>query len=129
MIVVGIIAILVGLGANYVRGSLEYAQQVKVKADVATLSTQLKTYQMQNQFLPSSDQGLQALVVQPQGDPQPQHWIQFMDKLPLDPWGHAYQYRNPGIFNTNSFDVYSLGPDGLDNTADDIGNWDAAPTQ
>ena len=37
-----------------------------------------------------------------------------------DPWGHPYQYRNPGKRHPEGFDVYSLGPDGKDGTADDI---------
>lgn len=41
-----------------------------------------------------------------------------------DPWGHEYVYRFPGIYNTNGYDLYSLGRDGISNTGDDIGNWD-----
>ena len=40
-----------------------------------------------------------------------------------DPWGNAYVYAAPGTNNTNSFDIHSLGPDGSDNTADDVKNW------
>jgi general secretion pathway protein G len=29
----------------------------------------------------------------------------------------------PGKHNTDSFDVWSVGPDGQDGTEDDIGNW------
>ena len=43
----------------------------------------------------------------------------------LDPWGTPYQIISPGRHNQgpDSFDVWSLGPDGQDNTTDDIGNW------
>ncbi len=40
-----------------------------------------------------------------------------------DPWGNEYQYKNPGEFNEDSYDLYSMGPDGEDGTDDDIGNW------
>ena len=37
--------------------------------------------------------------------------------------GHEYVYRCPGIHDTNGYDLYSLGPDGVGKTGDDIGNW------
>ncbi|HEY3243352.1 MAG TPA: type II secretion system protein GspG [Phycisphaerae bacterium] len=40
-----------------------------------------------------------------------------------DPWGQRYHYRAPGIHNTGSYDLWSSGPDGVEDTADDIGNW------
>jgi hypothetical protein len=44
-------------------------------------------------------------------------------ELPFDPWGHPYHYRSPGIHNLAGFDAWSVGPDGVDESADDIGNW------
>ena len=43
----------------------------------------------------------------------------------VDPWGNPYFYRNPGIFNTTFVDIYSFGPDGVNNNGgnDDINNW------
>ena len=41
-----------------------------------------------------------------------------------DPWGNAYQYRQPG--RSGGFDVYSFGADGADGGDGDnadIGNW------
>ena len=46
------------------------------------------------------------------------------DKLPNDPWGHPYQYLNPGI--KGEIDVLSLGADGQpggEGINADIGNW------
>ncbi len=47
-----------------------------------------------------------------------------------DPWGRGYFYVSkdettlPANFhNTSSFDIHSLGPDGIDDTADDVKNW------
>lgn len=128
MIVVGIISILLGMGVYYMSGSLDYAKDIKAQSDLSTISMQLKTYEMQNQFLPSAEQGLDALVNAPQSEPLPLRWHQLMTKLPNDPWGRSYLYRYPGIYNTNSFDVYTLGADGIE-SSDDIGNWDAKPTQ
>ncbi|MDP6544604.1 MAG: type II secretion system protein GspG [Phycisphaerae bacterium] len=47
-----------------------------------------------------------------------------------DAWGKAFVYRLPGIHNNNSFDLYSLGADGMTETEgddpDDIANWHAS---
>jgi general secretion pathway protein G len=40
-----------------------------------------------------------------------------------DPWGEPYQYRNPGLKNPDSFDLFSKGQDKTEGTEDDIGNW------
>ena len=45
------------------------------------------------------------------------------EKMLPDAWGHAFVYRQPGIHNKDSFDFFSVGPDGKADTADDIGNW------
>jgi hypothetical protein len=61
-----------------------------------------------------------------------------VEKYLLDPWGNPYVYRanhgralQPWMKNSATADIYSCGPDGVDDTAagasedvsDDIGNW------
>ena len=41
----------------------------------------------------------------------------------IDPWKHEYKYTTPGKHNPSSYDVWSVGPDGVDDTGDEIGNW------
>ncbi len=45
----------------------------------------------------------------------------------MDSWNNAFVYQCPGAHNTNAFDIYSLGPDGVSKTGggdpDDINNW------
>lgn len=43
----------------------------------------------------------------------------------VDPWGNPYVYVNPGVHNTSFVDLYSYGPDGINNNGgnDDINNW------
>jgi len=96
---------------------------VRAKSDIQTLTMQLELYQAMNGFLPSTEQGLLALVAAPTTNPKPTHWMKLIGKAPLDPWGHPYLYKNPGIHNPNSYDIYSAGPDGKPDTNDDIGNW------
>ena len=46
------------------------------------------------------------------------------DKLPSDPWGKSYSYEYPPTHNKiNLPDIWSFGPDGQENTEDDIVSW------
>ena len=126
MLVVMIIAMLLAAAVHFMGGNVSYAREVRVKADLDTFTTQLKMYEAMNGFLPSSDQGLQALVTRPETDPKPTQWRQLMDKLPLDPWQMPYVYENPGKHNPNSFDLYSMGPQRKPDADGAIGNWDDA---
>jgi len=40
-----------------------------------------------------------------------------------DPWGNAYAYACPGRHNPDTYDLWSLGEDGISGTGDDITNW------
>lgn len=111
MLVLGIISVLVGSAIYLLANNIDVAKEQRVDADFQAISTQLKTYEMVNYILPTSDQGLDALVERPNGDPQPRKWRRLLESVPLDPWGTPYQYRNPGRVNPNGFDLYSLGPD------------------
>jgi general secretion pathway protein G len=126
MLVVMIIAVLAASAIHFMGGDVGAAQDVRVKADLESIGTQLKLYQATNGFLPTTDQGLQALVVRPDTDPKPTQWRQLLTKVPMDPWQMPYQYENPGKHNQDSFDLYSCGPDRKPGTDDDVGNWDSA---
>jgi len=123
MLVVMIIALLAGSAIYLMGGNLGYAQDVRVRADVQSIDTQLKLYESMNGFLPSTEQGLQALVTRPDTDPKPTQWRQLLPKVPLDPWNNPYIYENPGKHNQASYDLYSAGA--KPGTSDPIGNWDA----
>ncbi len=78
-----------------------------------------------NGAYPTQSQGLQALIEKPTAAPIPGNWKDggCLDHLPNDPWGHPYQFLNPGVHG--EIDVYSdgaAGPSGDANTAA-IGSW------
>lgn len=124
MLTLAIIAVLLGAGIYYLTGNLDIAKEQRVEADLQTITTQLKTYEMQSLFLPTTEQGLQALVTKPTTEPVAKRWRQLMEKLPIDPWGKPYLYRNPGKRNPEKFDLFSTGPDRVESD-DDIGNWES----
>jgi general secretion pathway protein G len=93
--------------------------------DIGAVESALRMYQIDAGFLPTTEQGLRALVEQPTTQPVPRRWKpQLKDKeMIMDPWGNPYQYRRPGLKNADGFDIWSFGKDGIE-SADDIGNWE-----
>lgn len=126
MVVVLIIGILAVAVVPQLMGRADDAKVTAARADVATIMQQLKLYRLDNGFYPSTDQGLQALLVRPTTNPQPMNWKQggYLERLPTDPWKRPYQYLNPGV--RGEIDVFSLGADGQkdgDGVNADIGSW------
>jgi len=74
---------------------------------------------------PSTQQGLSALLRRPVNLPDSSAWAgPYLPGLPPgDAWGQPFAYRYPGVRNPASYDLWSLGPDGIDATGDEIGNW------
>ncbi len=95
------------------------AKTMRVQADVQAIKTQLQLYESMNGFYPTTEQGLQALVTQPDKDPKPARWYQLFRELPKDPWGNEYIYRYPGLKNSSGYDLFSAGPDRQTDTTDD----------
>jgi general secretion pathway protein G len=123
IIVLGIIALLMGLVIMNLSPIQGIAQEKKAAADILTFKEALAGYQLQTGSLPTTEQGLKALWVKPTVEPVPSRWRAVMEEETLDPWGHSYMYRNPGKHNPDKYDVFSMGPDGQSDTTDDIGNW------
>jgi len=119
MLVVTIIAILMGTAIYKLVGNVEIAKHTAVSADVQALGTQLKLYESMNGFFPTTEQGLQALVTQPDTDPKPARWYQLFKEVPKDPWHNNYIYRCPGVKNPGGYDLFSAGPDRIPDTNDD----------
>ena len=122
MVVVVIIAVMAAAVVPSIIGKLDEASISRTKTDIKSIETALKLYRASNFSYPSTDQGLEALVSKPSGDPEPRSWSQQLPKAPIDPWKNPYKYISPGT-RGGDFDLYSLGPDGIASD-DDIGNWD-----
>jgi len=123
MMVVAIIILLLGAAVYKMKGSIEAAKIVRAHSDLKTFQTSLVTYESLAGTLPSTAQGLKALVEKPTSEPKPRIWNRVLDSLQKDPWNHDYIYEYPGKRSPGSYDVSSAGPDGVPNTEDDIGNW------
>jgi len=125
MVVIVILSVLAALIVPRIMSRPDEARAVAAKQDVAQVLQALKLYRLDNFRYPSTQQGLQALVVKPTLEPVPQRWQSYLDKLPKDPWGNPYQYLSPGI--KGEVDVFSLGADGKpggNGVDSDVGSWD-----
>ncbi len=130
LIEVMVVIVILGILASFVVPRLidnpDKARHAKVQQDVRTLESALNLYKLDNFNYPSTDQGLDALAQKPSGTPEPRNWKEggYIQALPNDPWGNAYQYLNPGV--RGSIDVYSFGADGQEGGEGvnaDVGNW------
>ena len=124
MVVLVIIGVLAALIVPSVLDRAEDARVMAARTDVNNLSLALKLYKLDNQRMPTSEQGLQALRVKPTSEPIPGNWKSYLDKLPNDPWGRPYVYLNPGI--NGEVDVMSFGADGKpggEGKDADVGSW------
>ena len=127
MVVVVILGILAALVVPQVMSRPDQAKVTVAKGDIKAVAAALDMYKLDNFAYPSTQQGLEALVTKPTGNPQPKNWNRdgYLKRLPKDPWGNEYQYLSPGT--RGQFDLYSFGADGKPGGSDlnaDIGNWD-----
>jgi general secretion pathway protein G len=123
LVVVAIIGLLAGyVGPKYF-SQIGKAEVKAARAQIDGLEKALDAYRLDVGRYPTTDQGLNALVVQPGGVT---NWTgPYLKKgVPLDPWGKPYQYKCPG--DHGEYDVYSYGKDGAPGGTGenaDITNW------
>ncbi|HNQ34835.1 MAG TPA: type II secretion system major pseudopilin GspG [bacterium] len=120
-----VLVILTILAAIVVPRYAKRSEQARITAastDIASLEAALDLFEVDAGRYPSTEEGLEALVEVPA---QLENWKGPYIKrgVPKDPWGNPYVYTSPGDNNSNSYDLYSYGPDGKDGGDDDIDNW------
>src|ERR1700757_4004568 len=119
MLVVSIIVIILGVAISKLGNTTAIAKSMRVQADVQAIKTQLQLYESMTGFFPTTEQGLQALVTQPQNDPRPTRWYQLFKESPKDPWGSDCIYSNSGLDHSGGSDFFFPGPDRQADTSDD----------
>ena len=122
-----VVMVIIGLLAGFVAPRY-FAQvgksQVKVaKAQIDALDKALDQFRIDMGRYPTSEEGLQALVENPNSDP---NWSgPYLKKgVPMDPWGRPYVDEEPGTHS--EFDLISYGKDGRPGGSGedaDITNW------
>ena len=127
MVVVVILGILAALVVPQVMSRPDQAKVTVAQGDIKGIASALDMYKLDNHSYPSTQQGLEALVKKPSGNPAAKNWNKdgYLKRVPVDPWGNDYQYLSPGT--RGAFDLYSFGADGKQGGTElnaDIGNWD-----
>ena len=123
LVVIAIIGLLAGyVGPKYF-GQIGKAEVKEARAQIDALEKSLDAYRLDTGHYPTTQQGLSALVTQPSGTTG---WAgPYLKKgVPMDPWGHPYQYKSPG--EHGEYDVWSYGKDGAPGGTGenaDITNW------
>ena len=107
---------LMGIAGTFVAGkvyeNLQEGQVQSAKIQIKSLADRLKEFRRDCNFLPSSDQGLDALITKPEGGGReckryaPGGYIKDA-KIPMDPWDGEYIYESDG----KTFSITSLGAD------------------
>ncbi|HSA30605.1 MAG TPA: type II secretion system major pseudopilin GspG [Candidatus Omnitrophota bacterium] len=132
LLVVMIIGIIAAMVVPNIAGRGEEARFLIARTDIeANLASALDMYELDNGRLPTTEQGLNALIVEPVTSPVPNHWKgPYLKKkrIPQDPWGRPYVYRFPGEQNPAGYDLMSYGSDGIE-SEDDITNWAVAGSE
>ena len=109
-----VVIVIIGLLAAYV-GPKYFSQLGKsevtiAKAQIEAFEKSLDTYRLDLGRYPSTEEGLAALLTAPASGAAKWNGPYLKKAVPLDPWGHPFQYRAPGP--KGEFEILSLGRDG-----------------
>ncbi len=122
LLVLVILGVLAAIVVPKFSGRTEQARITAAKTQIATFSTALDAFEVDNGYYPKGRNGLQDLVQQPR-DAQNWKGPYLKGEIPNDPWGSAYIYECPGKQNTTGYDITSMGIDLREGSDDDISNW------
>jgi len=110
-----VVVAIIGLLAAYV-GPRYFAQLGKsevgvAKAQIQAFEKAVDQYRLDTGHFPTNEQGLRALTAAPAGETR---WTgpYLKKEVPLDPWGHPYEYREPGT-GGREYNIISRGHDGV----------------
>ncbi len=120
VVVLGIIALILGAAITYSKGIGDAARYTATEAKVKECVAKLEAYRLGAGSYPTTAQGLKALVVKPETGPVPRRWSKQMSSVPKDPWEAELVYRNPGKRDATTYEIVSMGEDGLLDTEDDV---------
>ncbi len=116
IVVMVILALLAGIvGYKYTR-HIGQSKSQAAKMQIIELGGALQMYLLDVGRYPDT---LESLAQNPGIEAWNGPYLQ--KELPNDPWGKPYQYRYPGMHG--DYDLFSLGPDGVDGGDDDIVSW------
>lgn len=125
LLVLVILVVIASLAVTAYGPVRKQANVKAARAQIGVFESALGLFQVNIGDYPSTDQGLEALREAPSDLNDPDAWAgPYLQKaVPNDPWGQPYQYEYPGTHDENMPDIWSMGPDMVEGTDDDVGNW------
>ena len=122
-----VVIAVIGILATFLLPALEHARarakMGKAKAIVESMSAAIKMYYLDYSAYPIAGSNLYTILstkyeagVNSSVSAGP--YMEFRQEdiatgTVKDPWGQDYIYTFPGVINTNSVDIHSIGPDGI----------------
>ena len=123
LVVLTIIGLIVGLVGPRVLGYLADSRVKTARLQIESLGSALDLFYVDVGRYPTTAESLDALVRRPPGvDVWNGPYVKGA-RVPLDPWGHPYQYHSP--VEKAPYEIVSFGSDGREGgtgTAADISN-------
>jgi len=125
LVVMTVIGLMASLVAPRYFAHVGRSQVKLARAQIEELDKALDTFRIDVGHHPTTEEGLQGLVEQPNAEP---NWAgPYLKKkdVPKDPWGRPYVYQQPGTHGSD-FDLFSYGKDGRPGGTGedaDITNW------
>jgi len=113
LVVLGIIGLLVAIATPQVIKYLDRAKVSTARSQIEHLMTAADLFKLDVGRYPTTEEGIAALVVAPDGIEQWRGPYLKKGTNLKDPWGKPYQYKSPG--QHADVDIYSSGPGSGDN--------------
>lgn len=113
LVVMVILALIAGIVGTQLLGEAEKAKAEATRIQIRSLQTALDLYRLHNSAYPTTEQGLEALVRQPEVGNPPSDWQgPYLNSrnVPTDGWDNEFRYRSNG----REFTIVSLGADGVE---------------
>lgn len=127
LIVIVILGVLAALVVPNFFGAQDKAMRDTALAQVRSgLNGSVELFRANCGRYPTTEEGLAALLTKPESEDIAEKWSGPYVKegqIPLDPWGRQYNYRSPGEYNRETYDLWSSGKNGQSGDDDDVVNW------
>jgi general secretion pathway protein G len=134
LLVAGILAVLAAFAIPSLMGQAEKAKMSIAKAGIGRngpIAKGLSQYKWAMGKFPDTDEGLAALFQPREKKKDDERYDGPYMEGPYeelkDPWGNPFEYRFPGEFDEDGYDLWCRGPDGQDDGgkegSDDVKNW------
>ena len=131
LLVAGILAVLAAFAIPSLFGQATKAKIELGKAGVGRngpIAKALESYKWDMGRYPETDEGIEALMKSKQEADDERYGGPYLENdIVVDPWSQPFNYRSPGEFHEDGYDLWSSGPDMKDDggkeDSDDIKNW------